>query len=127
MSPLLKTIKEWIKVQGEEIESAPSESSRQYSIGLLNGLKAVENLIETTSTWRNFRDERPENGQYVWVCAPSEPEPDCAWYSAETETFKSVLIRIRPEYESWCFWQPAYEPAPPTPEQIQEATSERVD
>lgn len=73
MSEILQTIREWIEIQGKELLAAADAHNREderVEAGKYNMLKAVENLIETSSPWRDFREQRPADGQsyeFLWV------------------------------------------------------------
>lgn len=77
-----------------------------------------------SSPWRNFRKQRPEDGQYIHFRCEGEDETEQAWYIEAQRRVKGPMIDIYPDQLSWFLWQPWIEPAPPTAEEIEAAVEE---
>lgn len=75
-----------------------------------------------SSPWRDFRKERPEDGQHCWFIDDLISEPEDAWYHADEEMFQAEPYEIiYPCNAKWFLWQPWIEPAPPSAEEIRAA------
>lgn len=129
MSEILKTIREWIEIQGKELLAAADAHNREderVEAGKYNMLKAVENLIETSSPWRNFRKEQPADQVRCWIiyadCLGQSEESEMAWFYVQHDYWRdSTGERVYIKDIKWLFWMPYQAPAPPTAAEIEAA------
>lgn len=131
MSEILKTIREWIEIQGKELLAAADAHNREdqrVEAGKYNMLKAVENLIETSSPWRNFRKERPAGDDACWVYADCWPKNPIEVTFVDRKEGASTYLHFENDWiiipcldYKWIFWMHRQRPAPPTAAEIEAA------